>query len=111
MTHPPITALTKDQLVAAYKALGLPPVDHARRRSEFYHGPLSSVDAAALAAAIPPKAPRKIDKRTADAKNALANAKEFRAIVRALASWGPELLENPQALAQIQDRAVKALAA
>jgi len=114
MNRPNLTTLTKDQLVALYKALHLPGVDPARHAREYYRNALESRGSEELAAALealPPKAARKLSAAKEQQKKALANAKEFHAIVRAFRSWGPDLLGNPDAHATLLARADKALGA
>jgi hypothetical protein len=103
------------ELVGIYRALIGSPGDYARRGKEFYRTALMARGDAELRAAYDALArerkPRKIRSDVLEKRTALANAKEFHALVRAFHSWGTDLLSNPEAHATLLDRATKALAA
>lgn len=114
MTKLNLNDLTKRELVAIYAKLVGAPGDYARRSREYYQKALEATGAAELveaAATIPAAKPRKVRADVLEKRRTLANAREFHAIVRALHSWGDDLLSNPDAHKTLLERATKALSA
>jgi hypothetical protein len=106
-----LSSLPKHLLVELHRKVIGAPGDYARKPKEFYAEALSGRSAAELAEALATieRKPRKPQQRMIDKRNALANAKEFHAIARALVSWGDDLANNPEAIRTLQARARKAL--
>jgi hypothetical protein len=111
MKRPELESLPKHLLVELHRKVIGSPGDYARRTREHFENALKERGAAELAEALATieRKPRKPQQRMIDKRNALANAKEFHAIARALVSWGDDLAGNPEAIRTLQARAKKAL--
>lgn len=106
-----LDSLSKDTLVAMYRIIHGSTGDYARLSREHYLSELKKRGTFEVQDAFDraPKRERKQSLAQLERRNALAEAKEFRAIARALASWGSDLLSNPDAHATLLARANKAL--
>jgi hypothetical protein len=111
MNRPQLAALPKHLLVELYRRAIGAPGDYARNPKSFYLKALDAREGAELATILAgiERKPRKIQQRTIEKRNALENAKEFRAICKALVDWGDDLADNREALRKLQARARVAL--
>jgi hypothetical protein len=111
MNRPQLNKLPKHLLVELHRKVIGAPGDYARNPKEHYVDALEARGSAELSDALATieRKPRKASQRSIDKKNALANAREFHAIARALVSWGDDLANNPEAIRTLQARAKKAL--
>jgi hypothetical protein len=110
-----LSDLKLHELVGLYKAIIGAPGDYARRGKDFYRSALAARGDTELRVAYDAltreRKPRKVRSDVLEKRTALANAKEFHALVRAFHSWGADLVHNPEAHGKLLDRATKALSA
>jgi hypothetical protein len=111
MNRPQLAALPKHMLVELYRRAIGAPGDYARNPKSFYLKALDAKEGTELAQILSTieRKPRKISRPTLEKRNALKNAKEYRAICKALVTWGDDLVHNIEALRKLQARARIAL--
>lgn len=111
MERPQLAALPKHLLVELHRKVIGSPGDYARTPKDFYIKALDARGSAELAEALASieRKPRKVSRPTLEKQNALKNAKEYRAICKALVDWGDALEENREAIRKLQARARVAL--
>jgi hypothetical protein len=108
---PALDKLPKHVLVEVHRRAFGAVGDSARTSKDHYLKALDACAADTLAeilATIEHK-PRKPQKRMIEKRNAIASAREFRAIAMSLVDWGDDLASNPEAIRKLQARARAAL--